>query len=88
MIEKTGEPAKRFAVDALRKAVLDGDLVSGQRLVEPELAESLSVSRSSLRAALIDLTRADGLVELDPEQGCPGPRRTDRGGRRHPRMPR
>jgi DNA-binding GntR family transcriptional regulator len=69
MTPKTGESAKRFAVDALRKALLDGDLASGQRLVEPELAESLGVSRSSVRAALIDLT-ADGLVERIPNKGA------------------
>ena len=68
MTPRTGDAAKRFAVDALRKAVLDGDLVSGQRLVEPELADSLGVSRSSVRAALIDLA-ADGLVERIPNKG-------------------
>ena len=64
-----GQSAKSFAVAALRKAVLDGDLVSGQRLVEPDLAESLGVSRSSVRAALIDLA-ADGLVERIPNKGA------------------
>jgi DNA-binding GntR family transcriptional regulator len=69
MTPRTGQSAKRFAVDALRKAVLDGDLVSGQRLVEPDLAEWLGVSRSSVRAALIDLA-ADGLVERIPNKGA------------------
>ena len=69
MTPRTGQSAKRFAVDALRKAMLDGDLVSGQRLVEPDLAEWLGVSRSSVRAALIDLA-ADGLVERIPNKGA------------------
>jgi DNA-binding GntR family transcriptional regulator len=69
MTPRTGQSAKRFAVDALRKAILDGDLVSGQRLVEPDLAEWLGVSRSSVRAALIDLA-ADGLVERIPNKGA------------------
>ena len=69
MTPRIGQSAKRFAVDALRKAMLDGDLVSGQRLVEPDLAEWLGVSRSSVRAALIDLA-ADGLVERIPNKGA------------------
>ena len=69
MTLRTGRSATRFAVAALRKAVLDGDLVSGQRLVEPDLAESLGVNRSSVRAALIDLA-ADGLVERIPNKGA------------------
>ncbi|MFI9387874.1 GntR family transcriptional regulator [Kutzneria sp. NPDC052558] len=66
---RTGEAAKRIAVDALRKALLDGDLVAGQRLIEPDLAEAFGVSRSSVRAALIDLA-ADGLVERVPNKGA------------------
>src|ERR1700722_10528972 len=69
MTPRTGQSAKSFAVAALRKAVLDGDLVSGQRVVEPDLAEWLGVSRSSVRAALIDLA-ADGLVERIPNKGA------------------
>jgi len=69
MTSQTGEAAKRIAVDALRKALLDGDLVAGQRLIEPDLAEALGVSRSSIRAALIDLA-ADGLVERVPNKGA------------------
>ena len=69
MTSQTGESAKRFAVEALRKALLDGDLVAGQRLVEPDLAQALGVSRSSIRAALIDLT-SDGLVERVPNKGA------------------
>jgi DNA-binding GntR family transcriptional regulator len=56
-------------MDALRKAVLDGDLVAGQRLVEPDLAEKLGASQSSIRAALIDLT-VEGLVERIPNKGA------------------
>jgi DNA-binding GntR family transcriptional regulator len=69
MTPRTGESAKRFAVDALRKALLDGDLVAGQRLVEPDLAQAFGVSRSSIRAALIDLA-VDGLVERVPNKGA------------------
>jgi DNA-binding GntR family transcriptional regulator len=57
------------AVGALRRAILAGDLVPGQRLVEPELAEALRVSRGAVRAALIDLA-AEGLVERVRNRGA------------------
>src|SRR5690242_11790520 len=41
---------------AVRRGILAGDLVAGQRLVEAELTESLGASRGAVRAALIDLT--------------------------------
>lgn len=69
MSHASGAAAKQIAVDGLRKALLDGDMVPGQRLVEPELAERFGVSRSALRAALIDLA-ADGLVERVPNRGA------------------
>lgn len=69
MTPMNGEPAKRFAVDALRKALLDGDMVAGQRLVEPDLAEKFGISRSSVRAALLDLA-VEGLVERIPNKGA------------------
>ncbi|MGH3178879.1 MAG: GntR family transcriptional regulator, partial [Streptosporangiaceae bacterium] len=43
--------------------------VPGQRLVEPELAESFGVTRAAMRAALIDLT-GEGLVERIPYRGA------------------
>jgi DNA-binding GntR family transcriptional regulator len=61
--------ATRLAADALRTALMNGDLGPGQRLVEAELAESYNVSRASLRAALIDLA-AEGLVERIPNRGA------------------
>jgi DNA-binding GntR family transcriptional regulator len=56
-------------VDAVRRGILAGDLVPGQRLVEAELAESLGASRGSVRAALIDLTH-EGLVERIANRGA------------------
>jgi DNA-binding GntR family transcriptional regulator len=56
-------------VERLRGAIVNGDVAPGQRLVEAELAESLGVTRASVRAALIDLS-ADGLVERIPNRGA------------------
>jgi DNA-binding GntR family transcriptional regulator len=64
-----GEAARQRARDELRRLILVGDVVPGQRLVETELAEVLGVNRASMRAALIDLT-AEGLVERIPNRGA------------------
>jgi len=64
-----GAAGRRLAGDRLRRAILDGDMASGQRLVEEELAGTLGVTRASLRAALFDLT-AEGLVERVPNRGA------------------
>jgi DNA-binding GntR family transcriptional regulator len=66
---REGEAGRQAAVDALRAAMLNGDVAPGQRLVEAELAETFGVTRASVRAALIDLT-ADGLVERIPNRGA------------------
>jgi len=57
------------AVDALRAAILDGQLPPGQRLKEIPLADQLGISRGPIREALRLLER-DGLVELIPNRGA------------------
>ncbi|WP_432502910.1 GntR family transcriptional regulator [Kineococcus arenarius] len=64
-----GAAGTRIALEALRAALLSGDLAPGQRLVEAELAASHGVSRASVRAALMDLA-AEGLVERIPNRGA------------------
>ncbi len=64
-----GEAGRRHAFEQVRRAILDGDMSPGQRLVEEELAGMFGVTRASLRAALIDLTAA-GLVERIPNRGA------------------
>lgn len=66
---RAGEAARAHALGSLRTAILSGDLIPGQRLVEEELAAALGVTRQSLRAALLDLT-AEGLVERIPNRGA------------------
>ncbi len=53
---------------ALREMILEGELASGSRLEEVELAERLGVSRTPVREALIALER-DGLVRSRPHHG-------------------
>jgi DNA-binding GntR family transcriptional regulator len=56
------------AIEALRQAISRGELLPAQRLVEQELADAYGVTRSSIRAALIDLS-AEGLIERVPNRG-------------------
>lgn len=55
--------------DALREAILSGDLGPGQRLAQVELSEALGVSRIPLRDALRRL-EAEGLVEIRGRAGA------------------
>lgn len=66
---REGAAATRRAVEALRAALLAGDLAPGQRLVEADLAATFGVNRASVRAALLDLT-AEGLIERIPNRGA------------------
>ncbi len=53
---------------ALRTAILSGELVAGERLIETQLAEMLNVSRTPVREALCQLQR-ENLVTADPHHG-------------------
>jgi DNA-binding GntR family transcriptional regulator len=52
----------------LRQAIVSGRLAPGARLIERELCESLSVSRTSIREALRRL-EAEKLVRIVPHKG-------------------
>jgi DNA-binding GntR family transcriptional regulator len=53
----------------IRDAILAGDLVPGQRLIEAELSQSLGASRAAVRSALFDLTH-ERLVERITNRGA------------------
>jgi DNA-binding GntR family transcriptional regulator len=53
---------------AIRRAIRDGRIPRGQFFSEPSLAESLGVSRTPVREALLNLFR-DGVVEIVPKRG-------------------
>jgi len=52
---------RQAALEKLRNAIVFGDLVPGTRMVERELSQSLAVSRTPVREALMALER-EGLV--------------------------
>jgi DNA-binding GntR family transcriptional regulator len=64
-----GAAGTRVVVDALRTALMQGDLSPGQRLVEAELAETYGVTRAAVRAALIELS-TEGILERIPNRGA------------------
>ena len=64
-----GRPVRQRVVDALRAAILDLRIEPGRRLVERELVERFSVSRTTVREALRDLT-SEGLITVVPQRGA------------------
>lgn len=55
--------------DVLRRAIVSGELVPRQRLVEADLAEDYGASRGNVRAALSELA-IEGLVERIANRGA------------------
>ncbi|MEV0598164.1 GntR family transcriptional regulator [Streptomyces sp. NPDC050315] len=55
-------------VGELRRAILAGELESGQRLREVQIAQQMGVSRPTLREAIYQLTH-EGLLEQQPYRG-------------------
>jgi DNA-binding GntR family transcriptional regulator len=63
-------PSRTVAVlEAIRRAILAGELRPGQALVETDLAEKLGVSKTPVREALKTLAGA-GLVTMSPYKGA------------------
>lgn len=60
--------AHEYVRDTLRRAILSGEIASGTRLVQADLAELLDVSTTPVREALRDLA-SEGLVRLDAHRG-------------------
>src|SRR4051794_38191710 len=61
--------SSQLASDLIREAILDGELVAGERLKEDDLARRLDVSRTPVREALRRL-QAEGLVVVEPQRGA------------------
>jgi DNA-binding GntR family transcriptional regulator len=53
----------------LRRAIINGKLPPGERLIETDLADQFAVSRATIRQALLQL-RYEGLVDMRPRRGA------------------
>lgn len=81
MSTSTDDPAERAeavyekatrsgrVTDAIRAAIIDGEFVANQRLVEADLSHQFSASRAGVRTALLELTN-EGLVERVQNRGA------------------
>lgn len=69
-IVRVASPVRQQVEGALRKSILQGDLLPGQRLAKRTVAEQLGVSRPLLREALRQL-ESEGLIT---REGSRGPR--------------
>src|SRR4051812_45293889 len=56
-------------MDLIRTAIIDGEFAPNQRLVEADLSQQFSASRSAVRGALQDLANQD-LVERIQNRGA------------------
>ena len=62
-------PLREVVFNTLQRAILRGDLVTGQRLMEIPLAEKMGVSRTPVREAIRKL-ELEGLVVMVPRKGA------------------
>jgi DNA-binding GntR family transcriptional regulator len=63
------KPLRDRIAEMVRESIIDGKIRPGERLVEPELAGRLGVSRTPLREALLQLD-SEGFVNMTPRRGA------------------
>jgi GntR family transcriptional regulator, trigonelline degradation regulator len=68
VVKKRAAPLRRDVVDALRKAIIEGRLAPGARLIERQLIDMTGVSRTVIREALRQL-ESESIVETIPNKG-------------------
>jgi DNA-binding GntR family transcriptional regulator len=66
VIEK--KSTKDLVVERVREAILRGELSSGQRVTEPELAKNFGVGQATVREALIELEHMGFVQRREPRK--------------------
>ncbi|MGV1049066.1 MAG: GntR family transcriptional regulator [Solirubrobacterales bacterium] len=61
--------ANDAAANIIRRAIIRGELLPGERLKEAEIARELGISRTPVREAMLVL-QAEGLLDLAPSRGA------------------
>ena len=69
MMEYQDMPLRDVVFYSLRRAIMEGYLAPGERLMEIKLAGRLGVSRTPIREAIRMLSQ-EGLVEMTPRKGA------------------
>jgi len=64
----TNQTRRDAVVQELRRAIMAGELVAGQRVREVHVAQQMGISRPTLREAIYQLIH-DGLLEQEPYRG-------------------
>ncbi|MFC5823873.1 GntR family transcriptional regulator [Nonomuraea insulae] len=64
-----GSPREETLTDRLRSAILDGDFVPNQRLVEADVCEQFGAARAAVRETFKELA-GEGLVEILRNKGA------------------
>ena len=62
------KPIREITYEALKDAIISGEILPGERIVESSFAKKLNISRTPIREALRKLEQ-DGLVEYTPRKG-------------------
>jgi DNA-binding GntR family transcriptional regulator len=63
------KPLREKIADRIRSDIIKGQYKSGERLVEPKLAQMLGISRTPIREALRQL-ESEGFIDIVPRKGA------------------
>lgn len=63
------KPLREIVFEAIREAIINGDLKQGERLMETQLADEMGVSRTPVREAIRKL-ELEGFVVMIPRKGA------------------
>lgn len=67
-VERVAAPLRQQVLDELRRAIIDGEIAPGSRLIERDLCARTGVSRTVVREVLRQL-ESEGLVGMIPNRG-------------------